>query len=179
LERVERLVQRVLGLPDGSGKTDPDLNYQLNYAVMHVGDDIPAFSFNTAIARIMELVNAAYKYTEGECDGVFARQAAEKLILLLAPFAPHFAEEMWSVLGGEYSVFDQAFPVADETALRRSTVNMALQINGKVKGNFDAAADASREEVEAYVLETFKDQLGGRAPKKVVVVPGRLVNIVL
>jgi leucyl-tRNA synthetase len=179
LERVERLVQRVMSLPGGSGKPDAGLNYQLNYAIGRVGGDIPAFSFNTAIARIMELVNAIYKYLGGACDGAFAKEAAQKLILLLAPFAPHFAEEMWETLGKDYSVFNQAFPIADEGALQRSTVNMALQLNGKVKANFDIAADASREEVEKYVLQNFPKLLLGQTPKKIIVIPGRLVNIVL
>jgi leucyl-tRNA synthetase len=92
LERVQRLVTRVIGTEGGAGKADPDLNYQLNYAIKHVAEDIPQFSFNTAVARIMELVNAMYKYMDGGPDGVFAREAAQKLLLLLAPFAPHSAE---------------------------------------------------------------------------------------
>jgi leucyl-tRNA synthetase len=179
LQRVERLVEKINALAGGDGKADADLNYQLNYAIKHVSADIPAFSFNTAIARIMELVNAAYKYLDGPCDGVFAKETARKLTMLLAPFAPHFAEEMWELLGGKYSIFNQSFPTPDEAALKKNTVNMALQLNGKVKANFDIDAKASREEVEKYVLETFKDQIGGRTPKKIIVVPGRLVNIVL
>ncbi len=179
LQRVERLVSKISAMSGGDGKADADLSYQLNYAIKHVGDDIPAFSFNTAIARIMELVNAAYKYLGGEPDGVFAKETARKLIALLAPFAPHFAEEMWEILGGEYSIFNQPFPTADEAALKKSTVNMALQLNGKVKANFDIDAKASREEVEKYVLENFKNQIGEHTPKKIIVVPGRLINIVL
>ncbi len=179
LERVERLVQKINALTGGSGKTDADLNYQLHYAIGQVDRDIPAFSFNTAIARLMELTNAVYKYMDGEPDALFAKEVAQKLILLLSPFAPHFAEEMWQALGGGYSVFDQPFPTADPAALKKSTVNMALQINGKVKASFDMDTKASREEVEKYVLENFQKYLSGAAPKKVIVVPGRLVNIVL
>jgi leucyl-tRNA synthetase len=116
---------------------------------------------------------------DGEPDALFAKEVAQKLILLLSPFAPHFAEEMWQALGGGYSVFDQPFPTADPAALKKSTVNMALQINGKVKASFDMDTKASREEVEKYVLENFQKYLSGAAPKKVIVVPGRLVNIVL
>ena len=127
----------------------------------------------------MELTNAIYKYTDGPCDALFAKDVTRNLILLIAPFAPHFAEEIWETMGEAYSVFNQPFPIADASALKRSTVNMALQINGKVKTNFDMDAQATREEIEKYVLETFKQQLDGRTPKKVIVVPGRLVNIVL
>ena len=180
LERVERLVLKAKGLPGGSGKTDADLAYALHYAIKHVSEDIPAFSFNTAIARLMELVNAVYKYMDaGNCNGEYLRQVAKQLILLLSPFAPHFAEEMWEVMGEKYSIFNHAFPEFDESALIRNTVNMALQINGKVKTNFDLPAGATREETENFVLQKYQNLFAGRAPKKIIVVPGRIVNIVL
>jgi leucyl-tRNA synthetase len=180
LERVERLLIRIKNMPGGAGKADADLAYALNYAVKHISADIPAFSFNTAIARLMELVNSIYKYVDsGNCDGAYLKHVAKQLVLLLAPFAPHFAEEMWEVIGEAYSVFNQPFPVCDESALERSTVNMALQINGKVKTNFNLPAGATKEETENFVLQKFDQLLAGRAPKKIIVVPGRIVNIVL
>ena len=179
IERTERLIEKIKGLSGGSGNPDPDANYALHYAIKHVGADIPQFSFNTAIARLMELVNALYKYTDAPCDAKFAKSAANQLIRLMAPFAPHFAEEMWEQLGGNYSVFNQPFPQYDENALVRSTVNMALQINGKIKTTFDIAADAGKEAIEALVLDQFAGLLAGQVPKKIIVVPGRLVNIVL
>lgn len=179
LERVERLMGAVKELSGGSGKADADLNYQLNYAVKNVTRDIPVFSFNTAVARIMELVNAFYKYMDGQPDGAFAKNVAQKLCLLLAPFAPHFAEEMWNRLGGVYSIFNQDFPVCDESALVRSTVNMAVQVNGKVRAKFDIAADASKEETEAFVRREFVNLWEGKEIVKFIVVPGRIVNIVV
>ena len=179
LERVERLVDAVAPMQGGSGQLDFDVNYQLNYAVKNVARDIPQFSFNTAVARIMELVNAMYKYMDGQPDAAFLKEAAKKLCLLLAPFAPHFAEEMWSRLGGEYSIFNQDFPVCDESALKRPVVNMAVQVNGKVRAKFDISADAGREEIERYVRGEFAELWEGKEIVKFIVVPGRIVNIVV
>lgn len=178
LERVERIVQRAIDTDGGTGETDPDLNYALNNAISRVNADFPQFSFNTAIARLMELTNALYKYADSNPDGMFMRETVKKLILLLAPFAPHFAEEMWERLGGEYSVFNQPFPEADEAALRKAVITMALQVNGKMRKTFEIASDATNEEAEEYVLSEFADLWDGKEVKRVIVVPGRLVNVV-
>ncbi len=178
LERVERLVNTVLETEGGSGKVDAELNYQLNFAIKSVARDMPAFSFNTAVARIMELTNAMYKYME-QPDGVFAREAAQKLLLLLAPFAPHFCEEQWERLGRPYSIFNAEFPAVDESALVRDSVNMAVQVNGKVRAKFDISSGASKDEVEAYVRSEFASLWEGKQVVKLIVVPGRIVNIVV
>ena len=178
LQRVERLVDSVNELK-GEGNKDKKVSYQINYAIKKVNEDIPNFAFNTAIARIMEAVNAMYKAIAEKPDSEFMKDAVKKLILILSPFAPHFAEEMWERLGQEYSVFNQPFPECDESALAADTVNMALQINGKVKDNFDVPVDASREEIEKQVREEFSDMLDGKDIKKFIVVPGRIVNIVM
>lgn len=179
LERVERLVDVVAPMQGGSGKPDFDVNYQLNYAIKNVARDIPQFSFNTAVARIMELVNAMYKYMDGQPDAAFLKGVTKNLCLLLAPFAPHFAEEMWSRLGGKYSIFNQDFPVCDESALKRPVVNMAVQVNGKVRAKFDISADAGKEEIEQYVRGEFAELWDGKEIVKFIVVPGRIVNIVV
>jgi len=179
LERVQRLIINILSLEGGSGKADPDVEYQLNYAIKNVAHDIPEFSFNTAVARIMELVNAMYKYMDGSPDGIYIREAAKKLLLILAPFAPHFCEEMWEVLSQPYSIFNHDFPEYDEQALIKDTVNMAVQINGKVKGKFDISSGASNEEIEEYVRNEFAGLLDGKQIIKFIVVPKRIVNIVV
>ena len=179
LQRVERLVESVLALPSGAGTADRQLEYQINFAIKRINDDIPAFSFNTAIARMMEVVNAFYKYMDGTPDGTYAFDVLRKLILLLSPFAPHFCEEMWERMGLEYSIFNQDFPVCDERALVSDTCNMAIQINGKVRAKFDIDASATKEQVEAFVRENFADLFEGREIKKFIVVPKRIVNIVL
>ncbi len=179
LERVERLTQNVLALQGGDGTVDADVNYQLNYAIARITADLPQFSFNTAVARLMELVNALYKYMEGNPDAGFAKQVVEKLALLLSPFAPHFCEELWAMLGNAYSIFQQDFPVCDESALQRNTCNMALQINGKVRAKFDIASDKSSEEVEEHVRKEYAHLWEGKTIVKLIVVPGRIVNIVV
>ena len=185
LERVERLVLRVAELKngtDGMGAAEKELNYVLNFAVKRVAEDIRAFQFNTAIARIMELTNALYKYTDGEKINLsFVKIAVDKLLLLLAPFAPHFTEELWEREGKAYSIFNQAFPVCDESALVRDTVNMALQVNGKVRATFDVPAGATKEEIEQLVrgIADLNKYFGGKEPKKLIVVPGKLVNAVV
>ncbi|MEG2881800.1 MAG: leucine--tRNA ligase [Christensenella sp.] len=179
LGRVERLTDTVCSLKGGNGTVDFDVNYRLNYAIKNVTRDIPVFSFNTAVARLMELVNTMYKYMEKTPDAVFLKAVTKKLCLLLAPFAPHFAEEMWERLGCEYSIFNQDFPVCDESALVRSTVNMAVQLNGKVRAKFDIGADATKDEIEALVRKEFAELWAGKEIVKFIVIPGRIVNIVI
>ena len=159
--------------------TEKELNYVRNATIKSVSADIESFSFNTAIARIMEFVNAIYAYDSAvsEKNAVF-RDCVKDLVLLLAPFAPHFAEELWEMLGQTYSVFDQRYPVADEKALVRDEIELAVQINSKLRSRITVSSDASREETEKAALEAVAAQLAGAAPKKIIVVPGRLVNII-
>ena len=127
----------------------------------------------------MELTNALYKYTDGSFSKAYALDTVRTLVQLLAPFAPHFSEELWERLGGSYSVFNTSFPTWDEAKLVRQQITYPLQINGKMRGKFEFAADAPKEEVESYVLEHFAHLLEGKELKKLIVVPGRIVNIVL
>ena len=160
-------------------KAEKELDYVRNATIKSVSADIESFSFNTAIARIMELVNAIYAY-----DGAVAkkselfRDCVKDLVLLLAPFAPHFAEELWEMLGQKYSVFDQRYPVADEKALVREEAELAVQVNSKLRARITVPVGAAKEEIERAALEAVSAQLAGAAPKKVIIVPGRLVNII-
>ena len=105
------------------------------------------------------------------------KDCAKDLVLLLAPFAPHFCEELWEMLGQKYSVFNQAYPTFDPAAMVLDEVELAVQINSKMRAKVTVATSASKEEIEKAALEAVKDQLAS-APKKVIVVPGRLVNII-
>ncbi|MBO4554804.1 MAG: class I tRNA ligase family protein, partial [Clostridia bacterium] len=135
---------------------------------------------NTAIARLMEYVNAIYAYESAvENKNVFYKECARDLVLLLAPFAPHFAEELWEMLGEKYSVFNQPYPVFDEKAMVLDEVELAVQINSKMRGKVVVATSASREEIEKAAVEAVGSQLAGATPKKVIVVQGRLVNIII
>lgn len=164
-------------------KEDKDLLYVLNTTVKKVTDDISTrFNFNTAISSIMELVNEMYKYRDGSRmnEGLF-RSAMEKLIVILAPFTPHICEEMWEHLGKSESVHKQKWPEYNEAALVKDTVEIVLQVNGKVKDKIDIASDADKKEMEKAAMDSdkIKELTDGKTIVKVIAVPGKLVNIVV
>ncbi len=181
LERVERSVLRLKDVKAASDEGKKDILYAQNYAVKHVCADIEAFSFNTAIARLMEFTNALSKYLDVSPDETVSADAARTLVKLIAPFAPHFAEELWEMLGEEYSVFNQPYPECDESALVLDTIEMPLQINGKVRGKFNVASDATKEDIEKQILSSpeLTALFEGKTVRKVIIVPGRIANIVL
>ena len=189
LDRAERLIQRVLDIKESAGddgghtkgSAEKELSYVLANTVMHVTEDIDRFSFNTAIARIMELTNAMYRYVDGgDTDISLLWDAADKLVLCLAPFAPHFSEELHQRMGGLGSVFNRSWPGYDVNALVRDVVNMAIQVNGRVRSHLDVERDANKDDIEQMALADRKVQtaLGDMAIRKIIVIPGRLVNIV-
>ncbi len=162
-------------------KEEKDLNYVINYAIKNVSIDSNRFQFNTSIARMMELINAINKYQlVPNADMNLIKYAAKNLVLLYAPFAPHFTEELWEKLGEDYSIFNQAWPTHDENALVLDTVEIAVQVNGKIIFKLDVATDASSEEVKGIIMEDAKfiEALAGRSIVKFIYVQGRLANIV-
>lgn len=188
LDRIERMVNRLIELKASSsrleiGKFEKELNYAVNFAIKGVTEDAGKFQFNTGIARMMELINALYKYdSDVELKNTeFLETVIIKLIKLLAPFAPHFSEEMWQKLGNPYSIFNQEWPEFDEGALIRDIVELGIQINGKVKGKLEVPSDMENDEIEKTVLsdENITSMFEGKAVKKVIIVRGRLVNIVV
>ena len=194
LGRVWRLVRGILeerGGPDGAGeaaggvRTDAEneLLFAMNTAIRKVGTDIgERYNFNTAISAIMEYVNAVYKLREtGGVRTAMLREAAEKLIVILSPFAPHVCEEMWEAYGHESSVLLEAWPEYDESALARGTEEIAVQVNGKLKGKITVTSGLSAQELAAAAVEMaeVKSLTEGRAIANVIGVPGRLVNIVV
>jgi leucyl-tRNA synthetase len=163
-------------------KEEKDLNYVINYAIKNVSIDSNRFQFNTSIARMMELINAINKYQlVPKADMNLIKYAAKNLVLLYAPFAPHFTEELWEKLGEDYSIFNQAWPTHDENALVLDTVEIAVQVNGKIIFKLDVATDASSEEVKGIIMEDAKfiEALAGRSIVKFIYVQGRLANIVV
>lgn len=188
IHRVERLIRKfaeekgTTAVSDRYGQEEKELNYVRNYAIKCVTEDTEVFQFNTAIARIMELINALYKYDALENRNMkLMEDTIRDAILLMSPFAPHFAEEMWEVMGYEYSVFNQAWPSYDEKALVRDEIEMAVQINGQVKYKINVPRDADDKQIEQAALndERAAGYIGGRTVVKVIVVKGRLVNIVV
>ena len=183
IDRVERLVERVLAAEKNTkkyGKEEKELDYALHYAIKTVTKDMAVFQFNTAVARLMELTNKLYEYTNANgYDTEVAMNTVQNLVKLLSPFTPHFAEELWEKMGCEYSIFNQEWPVLDESKLVMDTIEMPFQVNGRVKEKFSVASDASKDEIEAYVKETFASYFEGKQIVKMIVVPGRIVNVVL
>ena len=181
LERVERIVLRLKDVKASSDEGKKEILYAQNYAIKHVSADIEAFSFNTAIARLMEFTNSLNKYLDASPDEAVCADAARALVKLIAPFAPHFAEELWEMLGEEYSVFNQPYPQCDESALVLDTIEMPLQVNGKVRGKFNVAADATKEDIEKQIMSTpeLTALFEGKTVRKTIIVPGRIANIVV
>lgn len=190
LNRVYRLVYDFAksyegGQADYEVKTDADkeLNYVLNTTIKKVTDDVAGrFNFNTAISSIMELVNELYRYKElEERNEAFMKKAIDTLVTILSPFTPHICEEMWEILGYHQSLTTVPWPAYDEKALVHDTVEIVVQINGKVKEKLNVANNLTREELEAEALsnDKVKALTDGKNIVKVIAVPGRLVNIVI
>lgn len=151
-------------------------------------DDFARNNFNTAIAAIMELVNATGDYLRKNSAEdraanaelvAFDKEIAEVIVKLLAPMAPHWAEELWQdVLDNETSVHKEAWPEFDPNAAKASKVELAVQVNGKVKAKITVASDAAEDAIRETALEAIADATAGKDIKKVIVIPGRLVNVV-
>ncbi|MBC7833645.1 MAG: class I tRNA ligase family protein, partial [Phycisphaerales bacterium] len=145
--------------------------------------DIEAIAFNTAIAKLIELNNhlaTAISKSGSGGGGGMSRGVAEPFVLMLAPFAPHLAEELWARLGHRQSLAYHAFPVADMALAADEVIEIPVQVMGKVRGRVSVPAGATIAEVEAAALAEPKvaEMLAGKAIKKVIVVPGKMVNIV-
>jgi leucyl-tRNA synthetase len=145
------------------------------------------FHFNTAISAVMELVNSLHDFERRSLDGVsraergaLLREAVEATLLLLGPVSPHLTEELWAALGHRESLFRRPWPVAEPAALARDAVEIVVQVDGRVRGHLTAAAGAPEAEIREQALADgrVRPWLDGRQIAKVVVVPGRLVNIV-
>jgi leucyl-tRNA synthetase len=145
------------------------------------------FHFNTAISAVMELVNGLHDFERASLDGMarperaaLLREAVETTLLLLGPVSPHITEELWAALGHRESLFTRAWPTADPASLARDAVEIVLQVDGRVRGRLSAPVDAPEAAIREQALADSKVRpwLDGRQVAKVVVVPGRLVNIV-
>ena len=204
---VEAAVERGLSLADGAGgpeavavalataqqgagltQADAALRRAVHTAIAAISEDLDGdYQFNTAVSELMKLSNAMGSVL-AESSDVFACEALRNLVILLAPFAPHLAEELWLKLGGRddtdalqsSSVHRQRWPQSDASALVRDTVPLVIQIKGKVRGSLDVPADADKATLEQLALSSdiAAKWLEGKAPSRVIVVPGKLVNLV-
>jgi leucyl-tRNA synthetase len=150
--------------------------------IRKVTDDIDGrFHFNTAIAAIMELVNAIYAFEDKERHAGAVREGLETVVRLLSPFVPHVAEELWSALGHEGGLEKAGWPAWEEAALVEDEKMLVVQINGKVRGKITVSASADDAAIRAIALADSNVErfLVGKKVEKILVVPGRLVSIVV
>jgi len=156
------------------GEPDHAVMRKLHQTIRKVSEDVPRLSYNTAVAAMMEYMNALRK---GERTP--HRDEVAPLITLVSPFAPHIAEELWEQTGGTGSVFDSAWPSFDPALAAEDTIELVVQVNGKVRGRITVARDIAEQDalVSALADPTVAKFVAG-SPKKVIFVPGRLLNIV-
>lgn len=165
-------------------EADKDLRRVLHSSIKKVTNDIETrFNFNTAISTMMELVNALYAYKEAakEPNAGLIYEAISDLIKMMSPFVPHITEELWrGAIDANSSVHEQSWPECDEEALKVDNVEIVLQVNGKVRGRLTVPAEATKEELEKIAMADANVQahIGNATVRKVICVPGRLVNIV-
>ena len=189
LRKLWNMVHNHLALGDSAplNKTklndaQQDLRRKTHETINKVNDDYGRRNtFNTAIAAVMELLNEVAKLTDNDGQSVAVRhEALVSAILLLSPIAPHICHSLWNTMGNEGSIADASWPVLDESALVRSSIELVIQVNGKVRGKIQVAAETPKDEIEKLAVEDSNVQrfTEGVTVRKIIVVPGRLVNIV-
>jgi len=160
---------------DRSAAVDPEVQRKLHQTIRKVGEDIAKLSYNTAIAAMMEYMNAM---RAGERTPRLGE--VKPLVQLVSPFAPHIAEELWSVLGETKSVFDSGWPAYDAALVEDERITMAVQVNGKTRGTVQVGKTATQDEVMAAVMaDAGLAKFVTATPKRIVFVPGRLINIIV
>ncbi len=169
---------------DTLNEQQTDLRRKTHETIAKVSDDFGRRqTFNTAIAAVMELLNDVGRQADrASAQGLAVeREALEAAVLVLAPIVPHITHALWQALGHSNSVLDAPWPVCDQAALARNSLTIVVQVNGKVRGNFEAPVDTSREDLERLALADGNAQrfMEGKAVRKVIVVPNKLVNIVV
>ncbi len=179
LQRVWRRLDETDLDAGEDGAAAAALRKQIHKTIAGVTADIEGFTFNKAVARLHELSNAIHDAGEG--GGGARREAYEALARLMAPMVPHFAEEMWAKLGHETALVDTTWPEFDPALARDDVISMPVQVNGKKRAEIEVEREADRETIEGLVMASpdVARFLDGKEPKKVIVVPGRIVNVVL
>ncbi|WP_457650040.1 leucine--tRNA ligase [Profundibacter sp.] len=178
LNRVWNLSDKIAGLPDGETKDDEDLIRAMHHAIHDVTAGIEGFAFNTSIAKIYAFTNTLSKSKAG---GTAQKQAIKVLAQLMSPFTPHLSEDIWAHQGGEGLVTQAPWPRHDPKMLVQDTITLPIQINGKRRSEIAVPADMPKEEIEKIALanKAVVKALDGGSPKKMIIVPGRIVNVVI
>jgi len=191
LNRVWRLIGTIMDKCEGKDITintdalsaeDKAMRRITHLTVKKVGDDIgKRFNFNTGISAIMEMVNALYAYLEKDTNPAVLHEAAEMLLLIFSPYAPHMCEELWEMMGNEEELALHAWPDYDEKAMAQDEVEIVIQTNGKIKDRLTIPAGMSADELTEYVknYEGFEAILEGKQAVKIIAIPNKLVNIVV
>jgi leucyl-tRNA synthetase len=158
-----------------------ELRRIMHQTIKKVSDDFEAYEFNTIVSSLMEFTNALYKHRAELQGSPIWAEALDNLLKLMAPVTPHIAEELWVARGRPYSIHQQSWPVYSPAAAAEALLTIVVQVNGKVRDRVQVPAEASESEVKAAALasEGARRNMDGKEPRQVVVVPGRLVNIVL
>ena len=177
LARVWRIAAEVVAADAPASAEDEALLREMHKAIHDVTLGVESFGFNAAIAKLYGFTNTLSKSQAG--SGA-KRQAARVLAQLMSPMTPHLAEELWQMLGGEGLIANADWPKADPAMLVEDSVTLPIQVNGKRRGELTVPKDMAKEEIEKLVLahEAVVRTLDGAAPKKLIVVPGRIVNVV-
>ncbi len=178
LSRVHRIAAEIAESDLPATADDETLLREMHKAIHDVSGGVESFGFNASIAKLYAFTNTLAKSKAGSA---VKREAAKTLAQLMSPMTPHLSEELWQMLGGEGLVATAPWPIADETMLIDDTITLPIQINGKRRAEISVAKDLDKAEVEKIALSTEAVQkaLDGAAPKKVIVVPGRIVNVVV
>ncbi len=178
LARVYRVCAEIAASDDAPQAGDNDLLREMHKAIKDVTSGVESFGFNASIAKLYAYTNTLAKSKAGSAA---KKEAAKALVLLMSPMTPHLSEELWELLGGEGLLVNAAWPVADEAMLVDQNVTLPIQINGKRRAEISVPKDMPKEEVEKLALaeEAVQRALDGTQPKKVIVVPGRIVNVVV
>jgi len=162
----------------GMDEADKDMERARHVTIKKVTEDITNYKFNTAISTLMILMNQVDKYNGQQA---ILNRVARDIVVLISPIAPHLSEELWQKLGHKESVINAKWPTFDEAALKAETLQIVVQVNGKLRGKFQVNADASEKEIERIVLsdESIKKFFDGKPVRKFIYVPGKLANVVV
>jgi len=176
LNRVWRLLEYAKQQPPQGQLTGFELKKKMHHTIKEVAQDLESFKFNTAISAIMELVNEIYQNLDKDII-----EAVKTVVLLVSPFVPHLAEEMWEDLGNKESILKATWPKYEEKFLEESVITMVIQVNGKLRSKIEVPADINEMKLREFVLEDkkLKPWIKGQPIKNFIIVPKKLVNIVI
>ena len=181
LDRVWNLSDKILPLPKGelegvgALESSKKVSSLFHKTIKKVSEDIPEFKYNTCVSQMMIFLNTA------EEEKSISKEDFAKFILILSPFAPHLAEEIWEKLGHNESIFKSTWPEYDKELIKDDVINLVVQINGKLRATIELPADISQDAAKTAALENevIKKWLEGKEIVKVIFVPGKLINIVV